>query len=307
MEKHVFKRIVVGVDGREGGRDALALAAVLQRAAGGEIVAVHVYTYDRTVALDDAGAVETVLQEDLLTTLEGELRAVDVSARPVVVRDRAAARALHAAAEREEADLIVVGSCHRAGADRVLAGDDAVQTLHGAECAVAVAPHGYAERPHELRLIGVGYDGSPESRRAFDLACRLAERADACVRATTVVWPSRPFWPTTTRYPGWPATQVSARQRGEELLEHAIAGLRDRVTPEVAVGKSWQMLALGSLDLDLLVVGSRAYGPVRRVVLGSTSTHLFRDAACPVLVLPRGASAPDHASSTATGTVMHAV
>lgn len=42
-----------------------------------------------------------------------------------------------------------------------------------------------------------------------------------------------------------------------------------------------------------------------RVVLGSTSTHLIREAACPVLVLPRGATAPCDAPATATGTVRH--
>jgi nucleotide-binding universal stress UspA family protein len=297
MESRIFERIVVGVDGRRGGRDALALAAVLQRTVGGEIVAVHVYTYDRTVPLDDAHAVETVLQGDLLTMLEGELRAAGVSARPVIARGIAPARALHAAAEHEDADLIVVGSCHRAGAERVLVGDDAAATLHGSPCAVAVAPHGYRERPHGLRSIGVGYDGSPESQRALELACRVAERADAHVRATTAVWPSGPFWPT--RYPGWPATQVSGRQRGEEMLERAVAGAGDRVTPEVMVGKASQMLVESSDDLDLLIVGSRAYGPLRRVVLGSTSTHVFREAACPVLVVPRGARAPVRAPATA--------
>ena len=303
----MFKRIVVGVDGREGGRDALALTAVLQGVAGGEIVAVHVYTYDRTVPLSDARAVETVLQEDLLTKLETELRAVGVSARAVVARDLAVARALHATAERQEADLIVVGSCHRAGADRVLAGDDALNTLHGAPCAVAVAPQGYTERAHELKLIGVGYDGSPESHRALDLACRLAEQANAYVRATMVVQPASSFWPTTTRYPGWPPTQASARRRGQEMLEQAVAGVRDRVTPEVAVGEGWKMLASSSGDLDLLIVGSRGYGPVRRVLLGSTSSHLFREAACPVVVLPRGAAVPDHATGTENAAVTQSV
>jgi nucleotide-binding universal stress UspA family protein len=286
MERGIFNRIVVGVDRRQGGRDALALAATLQRAAGGEIVAVHVYTYDRTVPLADAEAVEAELHEDLLTNLEGVLRAAAVSARPLVAHDSSPSRALHAAAEHEEADVIVVGSCHRAGADRVLAGDDATATLHGSPCAVAVAPRGYAERPHELRLIGVGYDGSHESQRALDLACRLANRADGYVRATTAVWPSSPVWPTC--YPGWPAAQVSRQHRGQEMLERAIADVRDRVTPEVTVGKASRMLASSSRDLDLLIVGSRAYGPLRRVVLGSTSTHLFRDAACPVLAVPRG-------------------
>jgi nucleotide-binding universal stress UspA family protein len=268
----MFKRIVVGVDGREGGRDALALAAALQRAAGSTLVAVHVYPHDRVVPLADVAAVEAVLHEDLLATLEKELRAANVSARAIVHSDPAPARALHEVAEREDADLIVVGSGHRAGADRVLAGDVATSTLHGAPCAVAVAPHGYATRRRELRLIGVGYDGSREAREALRMACDLAERADAYVRATTVVRPAK------------------ARRRGEELPEAAVAQFSERVTHEVVVGKSGEMLASSSGDLDLLVVGSRAHGPVRRVLLGSTSTRMFREASCPVLVVPRSAS-----------------
>ena len=39
----MFKTIVVGVDGREGGRDALALAASLQGVFGSDLVAVHAF------------------------------------------------------------------------------------------------------------------------------------------------------------------------------------------------------------------------------------------------------------------------
>ena len=269
----MFKRIVAGVDARQGGRDALTLAGVLQRAGGGEIVAVHVYTYDRTVPLAEAGAVEDALHGELLATLEGQLAAAGVAARPVIARDLAPARALHAAAEREQADVIVVGSCHRAGANRLLTGDDAAAALRGAPCAVAVAPRGYARSPRELGLIGVGYDGSHEARRALELACRLAGEAAAGVRATMVVRPS-------------------GAGEGQDALERAAAECGDRITPEIMVGTASERLASSSGELDLLVVGSRGYGPLRRVILGSTSTELFRGAACPVLVLARGAAAP---------------
>jgi nucleotide-binding universal stress UspA family protein len=46
-------------------------------------------------------------------------------------------------------------------------------------------------------------------------------------------------------------------------------------------------------EADLLVLGSRAYGPVRRALLGSVSTATVRHAACPVLVTPRS---PEQAS-----------
>jgi nucleotide-binding universal stress UspA family protein len=302
----MFKRMIVGVDGRQGGRDALALAALLQGTAGGAIVAVRVYAYDRSVRLGDAEAAGAMPQEDLLTKLEAEVRASGARACAVIARDLSPARALHSVAEREAADLLIVGSCHRAGAERVLAGDNAVSALHGSPCAVAVAPRGYAERPHELRLIGVGFDGSHGSHEALRLACRMAEGAGAYVRATTAVQPPTQVLPTTALYPGWTVARGSARRRAEEMLEHAIADVRDRVTPEVAVGKPWQILSTSSGDLDLLIVGSRAFGPLRRVMLGSTSTHLFHAALCPVLVLPRRAAAPDDPTESWADDVAHA-
>jgi nucleotide-binding universal stress UspA family protein len=241
----VFKRIVVGVDGREGGRDALALAGLLQRACGGELVAVYAYPFDRTVSLESADAVEAVLQEDLLAELEAELARADISARPLVIADASPARVLQSIAERDRADLIVVGSPHRSGADRVLGGDVAAGTLHAAPCAVAVAPAGFADRERALQTVGVGFDDSRESRAALELARRVARAAGATLESLTA-----------------PA-------------DRAVEELADR-----------------SRDLDLLVVGSRSHGPVRRVLLGSTSTRLVREAACPLLILPRGAQAP---------------
>jgi nucleotide-binding universal stress UspA family protein len=47
-----------------------------------------------------------------------------------------------------------------------------------------------------------------------------------------------------------------------------------------------ELAAFGE-ELDLLVVGSRGYGPVKRLVIGSTSDYLERHARCSLLVLPR--------------------
>lgn len=45
--------------------------------------------------------------------------------------------------------------------------------------------------------------------------------------------------------------------------------------------------------VDLLVVGSRGYGPLRRVLLGSTAAELIHHADYPVIVFPRGAGDPN--------------
>jgi nucleotide-binding universal stress UspA family protein len=60
----------------------------------------------------------------------------------------------------------------------------------------------------------------------------------------------------------------------------------------VLVGLPEPQLADQSPHADLFVVGSRGYGPHRRVLLGSVSGRLVRNAACPVLVVPRGIEAP---------------
>jgi nucleotide-binding universal stress UspA family protein len=42
----------------------------------------------------------------------------------------------------------------------------------------------------------------------------------------------------------------------------------------------------------VLVSGSRGYGPVRAVLTGGVTGRVLRDAACPVIVLPRGVESP---------------
>ena len=128
----MFTRIVVGVDCREGGRDALALAALLQSVGGGELLAVH------------ACASEPLVREDVLLSVESELARAGATGRAVAITAHSPAHALRTVAERVAAELIVVGSTRRAGVDRVLAGDDAAATLHRAPCAVAIASRGLA-------------------------------------------------------------------------------------------------------------------------------------------------------------------
>jgi nucleotide-binding universal stress UspA family protein len=56
----------------------------------------------------------------------------------------------------------------------------------------------------------------------------------------------------------------------------------------VVDGDPADVLADLSRELGLLVMGSRGYGPLRRVFLGSVSDALLECAACPVMIVPRG-------------------
>jgi nucleotide-binding universal stress UspA family protein len=190
-------------------------------------------------------------------------------------------RGLHELAEQVDAELVVIGATRRGRAHRALAGDITLGLLQAAPCGVAIAPAGYAGDEHHPAVVGVAYVPTPEGREALEAGVQLARRLAARLRIL---------------FAG------SATEASEQLLEEARSAapagldvetvLLDGVEPDL-------LLRLASEDLGLLVMGSRGYGPAKRVLLGSVSAGVVHDAACPVLVLPRGAAVRSGAEARA--------
>jgi nucleotide-binding universal stress UspA family protein len=199
-------------------------------------------------------------------------------------------RGLHELADAERADLLVVGSCRRGLLGRVMIGDDTSAALNGAPCAVAIAPYGYAERPSALEEVGVAYNASPESEDALAVARALAADSGARLSAFQAV-----MVPSYLAVPGAGAVVDSL----PELVDEARARIAalGGVEPHAAYGVPAEELALYSASLDLLVMGSRGYGPFGRLMHGSTSRELGRTARCPLLVLTRRAPVSPRANS----------
>jgi nucleotide-binding universal stress UspA family protein len=157
---------------------------------------------------------------------------------------------------------------------------------------MAVAPVGssFEDAADAPRLIGVAFTDSPDGRAALSTACMLANRARGLVRLLTVAEPVHS--PLTGALDPMAAEDVRGA-RGAAAEATLRRGL-DAVTPgrsaggEILSGDPADALAAASVDVGLLVCGSRGYGPVRTLVLGGTSHALVRKAACPVLVVPRG-------------------
>ena len=89
----MFNKIIVGVDGREGGRDALALAARLASLFGGELVAVHAYPYDLFSIRGTTPELETVVHGSAQDMLTKELERAHVAAHVTAMRQLARAGA----------------------------------------------------------------------------------------------------------------------------------------------------------------------------------------------------------------------
>ena len=83
---------------------------------------------------------------------------------------------------------------------------------------------------------------------------------------------------------------VAQRDELRERLEKKVEALSQEFDAEgvLLFGRPHEVLA--EQEVDLLVVGSRGYGPLRTVLLGGVSGPLIRSATSPVLVLPRSAA-----------------
>jgi nucleotide-binding universal stress UspA family protein len=277
----MFKNVLVGVDGRTGGCDAIALASrlatpdgklTLVHVHGGELRPSHAIT-PGLAAEEERGRAHKLLEEERV--------AAGVEANLISVVSGSAGRGLHEQAEEQHADLIVVGSCSHGACGRAMLGDDTRAALNGASCAVAVAPLGYAEHPRPIGRVGVAYNSSPESEAALAAAHSLAESSGGTVYAREVV--TIP----TVAYTGIMPPAIG--ESIDALLQEAtsrMSKLRDAEGSAV-YGLAGEELAAFGDQVDLLVVGSRGYGPVKRLVLGSTSDYLQRHVRSPLLVLPR--------------------
>src|SRR5579862_1598848 len=169
----MFKNVIVGVDGGEGGRDALALAKLL-RSEDGALTLVYVYHGDTHPWRGSSPAYDLAESERASELLAQALAEAGVAAQTRSHGAPTVGHGLHELAEATGADLLVIGSSPRGLLHRVLVGDDTHAALNGAPCAVAVAPAGFREHPVAMREIGVGYDGSPESEHALAVARKLA-------------------------------------------------------------------------------------------------------------------------------------
>jgi nucleotide-binding universal stress UspA family protein len=278
----MFQKVLVGYDGSETADDAIALARTLGQIDDGRVIAVRRHWHA------PVGAPTTV--EDVRGDLDRvgadiELRAVSASS---------AARALHDVAEEIEADLIVVGSTHRGAVGRVFPGPTGDRLLHGAPCAVAMAPIGYRDGAPGLPVrIGVAYCEAPEAEFALREALAIAAATGGRVEVMHAFEDA----PYQTFYAGPALSEVSINAH-----EFALARVEDAVARSAADGAAIARLLEGepvealiehAQQLDLLVMGSRGYGPIRRVLAGSVSHGVVTGGCpCPVIVTPRGVAQP---------------
>ena len=99
-------------------------------------------------------------------------------------------------------------------------------------------------------------------------------------------------WTSTPVAPGWSVPhayeagrEARATHRAQQARKLVYTDLVSSV--ETPYGDPAAIMASASADVDLLICGSREYGPLRSVILGSVSRTLANSAHCPLLIIPR--------------------
>ncbi|MBA2636688.1 MAG: universal stress protein [Solirubrobacterales bacterium] len=154
---------------------------------------------------------------------------------------------------------------------------------------VAVVPAGWTSG---FTRVAVAFDGREASQTALRAASTIATRLGARLVLICVYDPAPYLWATGDE-PS-PALGDDPAQRAifDREITLVVDGLPSVLATEVRTppGSPGQTIVDAVQDdIDLLIMGSRGYGPVRSVLMGSVSTFVIDRAACPVLVVPRPA------------------
>jgi nucleotide-binding universal stress UspA family protein len=292
-------RIVVGVDGSATSQEALRWAVELGGVLGAEVVAVH------ALGLLDRWHDPDASARSWRTTLCGLvehtwcaplLRAP--GAHRVEVRDGHPVDVLLAAAARERASLLLVGS-RGVGADPALAlGSTSLRVLQEACVPVLVVPQprdGTLGERDELRLrhLLVGVDGSAASLAALDVAADVAAMLGGSLSVLHVFEHVRPF-PVARREEHGSEGHEGVRDQALELLEAAARDIRQRGVGAQVVLRSGDpaptLLDLADdVDADLVVVGTRGRGGPADLLLGSVARTVADGTRRPTLAVPAAA------------------
>jgi nucleotide-binding universal stress UspA family protein len=285
------RSMIIGYDGSSESEDALALGRLLAETLAATPLVVSVLRYpDHLMTAADLEAAIGAFSEPLFERAHERLAGLDVETQAVA--NDSAAHSLQVTAEEEDPVLMVIGSTHRGPIGRVLLGSVGEGMLSGAPCPIAVAPHGYAERPEPaLRRVAVAFDGSGDASHALTAAIGIAERVHAKLEVLTVAELPRPDFGEGFAAVTVAEYEAAVRNDSTDILDRAMGRIPPELEAEARLLEGDAAKAIGEAagDFDLLVIGSRGYGPLRRALLGSVSARVMRSAPCPVIVLPRDA------------------
>lgn len=174
-----------------------------------------------------------------------------------------------AAADRDQADLIIMGRRDKSDLVRAMLGGTTARVIGHASCDVMVVPR---DAELEGKNILVGVDGSRHGDAALARTLGLAGHCEAPITVISVATDQRLR----------DDAEANARQVRNQLDASGVSA-----NVEVKVGQPDQTLVNTAKELasDLIVMGRHGRSGLELLLLGSVSERVIGHATCPVLVV----------------------
>lgn len=288
-------RIVVGVDGSGASAEALRFAAAEAKALGAELEAVTVWELPELAAGHVSQEQVDEAMGPWLAEFVGEVLGDEGAGIVQTVRGGSGGAVLLEVAEN--ADLLVVGSGGHSGIAAVVMGSVSHQLANHSPCPLTVVPdrdavsNGGGAEPGP---IVVGVDGSPHADSALAWAARRAERSGRALRVVLAWRGEASGWIAGSPLGAGLPPVSELEQQAHDMLRELVdgAGLPDTVQPELVVGEGSPEAVIreAAADASMLVLGARGRGGFLGLLLGSVTSRMLNDLACPTTVIPTSGS-----------------
>jgi nucleotide-binding universal stress UspA family protein len=279
-------KILLATDGSEDAELAATTAVGLARSTASELHVVHTYRTVPSVHFD--ALVRQEMEREAQGILDGQVKQIEGLGGSVAqarLSEGGAAEEIVALAEEIGVGLIAVGSRGRGRIRRLLMGSVSDAVVRHAYCPVIVVRWKPVVFPAKMLLAT---DGSEEARLALQTAADLSERTGSELHVVHVGEVPLVYHPERH---GYRIQYERDEKEARELLETQVAGIKAAAATvaqeHLRMGKADEHIVVLAEELgaDLIVMGSRGLGGVKRALMGSVSDSVVRHAHCPVLVV----------------------
>lgn len=288
----MFTHIIVPLDGTAESTVAVTQACAIASLTGANVTLLRVYS----------GGTPTPESVEYLQKAALECGNVSGTVDVAVLAGEPAEVILQQVDERG-ADLLVMRTRGRGGLSRAVLGSVTESIVERSPRPVLLLPP-QARPATQLRLIVVPVDGSPGGALALGAARELARLTSARLRLLQVVVPAATQFVQASMAsagavyidPSWDEDAMNGARAYLDSLTRRLADDGLACDGEVLVANSVPDAIVDNANqqrADLIVMSSEAHTGAARLVLGSVTDAVVRSAACPVLVLRRGAAEAD--------------
>jgi nucleotide-binding universal stress UspA family protein len=278
-------KFLLSTDGSGDAELAATTAVSLAKSTGSELHVVHVWRPVPSVHFD--ALIRQEMRREAQELLDAQVKKIEGLGATVTeahLREGDASEEIIALAAEIGVGLVAVGSRGRGRIRRLLMGSVSDAVVRHAHCPVVVARWKPVAFPAKILLAT---DGSEEATLATQTATDLGERTGSELHVVHVGEIPPTHYPDRHGYRAlYEEDEREARQLLEAQIEKMKAAGATVMQAHLRIGRADEEVVVlaEELGVDLVAMGSRGLGGVRRALMGSVSDSVVRHAHCPVLI-----------------------